>query len=227
MGRQAADLRKEFRLIKVSQKLCRDLVEIEGHADKRYRFSICQDIRHKAERVVHLIRKANMIPAGNEQRIQMQQEADELLEEIKDLLWVMGKLLTIGVKYEAQIELSIENLQLPLRNWMETDQKKSVTQSEKHLENSMRKLEKAKAAYEIVSDYYEENKTDRVNTALIESKARFRLAHEDYNAAKEKYDLALKRLRNTQDRYHKDDSILYDVLREISEKTGVENPLEI
>ncbi|MBE6035573.1 MAG: hypothetical protein E7222_12885 [Clostridiales bacterium] len=227
MGRQMADLRKEFRLIKAAQKLCRDLVEVEGHADKRYRFSICQDIRHKSERVMHLIRKANVLPAGNEQRIQMQQEADELLEEIKDLLWVMGKLLTIGVKYEAQIELSIENLQIPLRNWMETDQKKSVAQNEQRFEKASQKLEKAKAAYEMVSNYYEENKTERVNAALIESKARFRLAREEYVKAKEKYDAVLKQLRNTQDRYHKDDSVLYEVLKEISKKTGIENPLEI
>ena len=109
--------KREFRVIKLCQKLCKDIVEVQGVADKSYRFTICQDVRKKSEDVIHLVRKANDLPAGSEKRIELQFRADELLEEIKDLIWVVGKLLNTGAKKEAQIELSIENLQIPLHNW--------------------------------------------------------------------------------------------------------------
>ena len=88
--------KREFRLIKLCQKLCLDITEMQGTADRKYRFTICQDIRKMSEDVIHLVRRANDLPAGNEERMKIQKRADELLEDIKDLLWVAGKLRLEG-----------------------------------------------------------------------------------------------------------------------------------
>ena len=117
-----ASPRKDFRLIKQCQKLCSDITEMQGTADKKYRYTICQDVRKKSEDVIHYIRKANSFPAGNDKRMELQIKADELLEEIKDLLWIVGKLLNTGARKEAKIELSLEDVQNVLHRWMEYDQ---------------------------------------------------------------------------------------------------------
>lgn len=219
-----ASSKREFRVIKLCQKLCKDIVEIQGTADKSYRFTICQDIRKKSEDVIHIVRRANDLPAGNEERIRLQYQADELLEDIKDLIWIVGKILNTGAKKEAQIELSIENLQIPLHNWMERDQKIAVSVREKAVRKLSWTLYQAKKTYEIVNGYYSSNKSERNAIALEESKSRFRIAYADYEKAIKNFDEAVRRLRTTQERYHKDDSVLAEVLREIEEKTGIKAP---
>ena len=211
---------KEFRLIKQSQTLLRDIVEMEGNADKRYRFSICQDIRKRAEEVVHLIRRANRLLPGDEERMKMQLEADELLEQIKDLLWVVGRVLAIGVNREAQIELSIENVQKTLKNWIEFDRKKSVSVNEELYRKAQRSLQQAKEVFEIIKPYYDMNKTERTEQAYNESMARYRIAHENLKQAQQRYDDSVKKLRRIQEQYHKDDSVLNEVLQEIKEKSS-------
>ena len=219
-----ASSKREFRVIKLCQKLCKGIVEMQATADKGYRFTICQDIRKKSEDVIHIVRRANDLPAGTDERINLQYRADELLEEIKDLIWVVGKLLNTGEKKEAQIELSIENLQLPLHNWMERDQKISVSVREKNVRKLSWVLYQAKKIYETVNEYYKKNRSERIVIALDESKSRFRLAHENYENAIKSYDEAVRRLRTTQEKYHKDDSVLSEVLNEIAKKDGIKIP---
>lgn len=178
---------RDFRVIKLAQKLCTDIVEMQGKADKSYRFTICQDIRKKSEDVIHMVRKANDQPAGCEKRIEMQEQADDFLEDIKDLLPVVGKLLNIGINREAQIELSIESLQQPLHNWMERDEKTAI--------------------------------------ALEQSKSRYRIEHDGYRALVHEYDRLMKRLLSIQEKFHKDDSVLGEVLKEIGQKTGKAVPV--
>lgn len=211
--------KRDFRVIKLCQKLCLDIVEMQGTADRKYKFSICQDVRKKSEQVIHLVRRANELPAGNEERIGLQAEADKLLEDIKDLIWVVGKCLNTGVKKEAQIELSIENLQIPLHNWMERDQKISASMYESTVRKQSWVLFQAKKICEAVQNYYNSNPTERNLIALEESKSRYRIAAADYKAAIDSYDMAIKRLRTTQEKYHKDDSILSEVIKEIKDKT--------
>ena len=216
--------KRDFRVIKLCQKLCLDIVEMQGTADKKYKFTICQDVRKKSEQVIHLVRHANELPSGDEDRIELQEEADDLLEKIKDLIWVVGKCLNTGVRKEAQIELSIENLQIPLRNWMERDQKISASMYETKVRKQSWVLFQAKKICEAVQNYYNSNPTERNLIALEESKSRYRIAAADYKAAIDSYDKAIKRLRTTQERYHKDDSVLSEVIREIKEKTDFEIP---
>lgn len=64
--------RRKFRVIKLCQKLYLDIVEMQGTADKRYRYTICSDLRHKSEKVIHLVRKSNKLTVENEMKIQMQ-----------------------------------------------------------------------------------------------------------------------------------------------------------
>lgn len=45
---------------------------MQGTADKRYRYTICSDLRHKSEKVIHLVRKSNKLTVENEMKIQMQ-----------------------------------------------------------------------------------------------------------------------------------------------------------
>ena len=207
--------KKTFRLIKYSQKLCADIVEMQGTADKNYRYTICQDVRKMSEDVIHLIRRANRMAAGNEKRMEIQGIVDEKLEDIKDLLPIVGKLLNCGVKKEAQIELSIENLQVGLHNWMEHDQKIAVSSLQQYVRKTGWKLYESKHIYDIVKDYYSNNNDERIGIAYDESKARFRNAYRDYEKAVNLYDKAIKRLRDTQERFHKDDSVLYEVIKEI------------
>lgn len=211
----ASNQKKTFRLIKYSQKLCRDITEMQGTADKSYRYTICQDIRKKSEDVIHLIRRANKIAAGSEKRMELQQDADEKLEEVKDLLPIVGKVLSCGVRKEAQIELSIENLQIGLHNWIESDQKIAVSSLQKYVRRTSWKLYQAKKSYDIMKDYYVDHYDERTTIAFDESMARFRNAFADYASAIQLYDRAIKRLRNTQERFHKDDSILCEVIKEI------------
>lgn len=216
--------KKEFRVIKLAQKLCSDIVEMQGTADRRYRYTICQDVRKKSEDIIHLTRKANSLPPGMEARIELQEEADDKLEDIKDLIGVVGKLLNSGVKKEAQIELSLENFQKKLHNWMESDQKISVSIREKAVRSQAWTLYQAKRAYEIVNDYHHTSGTERTAIALDESKSRYRLARKRYEELIEEYDMAVKRLRQTQERFHKDDSVLCEVLKQIEKETGVTVP---
>lgn len=213
--------KREFRLIKLCQKLCQDIVELQGTADKKYRFTICQDIRKKSEKVIHLVRQANSFSAGSESRINLQIQTDEILEEIKDLIGIVCKLLNSGTNKEAQIELSIENLQVPLHNWMERDQKISVSVREKAVRKQSWVLYQTQKTYDIVREYHSKNQNERTTIALNESKSRYRIAYKDYKAAIDTYDEAVKRLRDTQEHYHKDDSILSEVLKEIEIVTGV------
>lgn len=216
--------KREFRVIKLCQKLCQDIVELQGTADKKYRYTICQDIRKKSERVVHIVRRANEIDAGREERIKLQKEADNLLEEIKDLIGIVCKLLNAGTKKEAQIELSIENLQIPLRNWCEKDQKIAVSALEKEMRRRGWLLYQAKKTYEIVKNYHEEIQNERTAIAYDESLARYRIAYSNYQSSIKEYDRTVKRLRETQERFHKDDSVLSEVLAEIKSRTGTEVP---
>ena len=62
---------------------------------------------------------------------------------------------------------------------------------------------------------YSNNNDERIGIAYDESKARFRNAYRDYEKAVNLYDKAIKRLRDTQERFHKDDSVLYEVIKEI------------
>ena len=216
--------KREFRLIKLCQKLCLDITEMQGTADKKYRFTICQDIRKMSEDVIHLVRRANNdFPAGDEERMKIQKRADELLEDIKDLLWVAGKLLNTGAKREAQIELSIENLQIPLHNWMERDQKIALSEAEKVMRQQGWTLYNAKKTYELVREYQTEHQNEKTAAALEQSKSRYRIAYDDYRAAVDAYDRAMKRLLHTQERYHKDDSVLNSVLQEMK-KSGIDVP---
>lgn len=215
--------KREFRLIKLCQKLCLDITEMQGTADKKYRFTICQDIRKKSEDVIHLVRTANDLPSGNAERMRIQEKADRLLEEIKDLLWIAGKLLNTGAKREAQIELSIENLQIPLHNWMERDQKIALSAAEKALNQQGWALYRAKRTYELVKEWQAGHQDKKTASALEQSKSRYRIAHKDYRAAVDAYDLAMKKLLHTQERYHKDDSVLHEVLTEMK-KSGIDVP---
>lgn len=216
--------KKEFKVIKLAQKLCTDIVEMQGTADRNYRFTICQDMRKKSEDVIHLIREANQQDQGCEDRIQLQQKAYRYMEDIKDLLPIVGKLLNTGVKREAQVELSIENLQLKLRNWMESDEKVAVSVREKAVRSQAWVLYQAKRTYEIVNDYHRSTNTERTAVALDESKSRYRLAKQKYEELIVEYDLAVKRLRTTQERFHKDDSVLSEVLIEIEKEKGIKVP---
>lgn len=216
---------RDFRVIKLAQKLCTDIVEMQGKADKSYRFTICQDIRKKSEDVIHMVRKANGQPAGCEKRIEMQEQADDFLEDIKDLLPVVGKLLNIGINREAQIELSIESLQQPLHNWMERDEKTALSMCEKRLNAQAWKLYQAKKTYELVNDYYKSVKTEKIAIALEQSKSRYRIEHDGYRALVHEYDRLMKRLLSIQEKFHKDDSVLGEVLKEIGQKTGKAVPV--
>lgn len=213
---------RDFRVIKLAQKLCTDIVEMQGKADKSYRFTICQDIRKKSEDVIHMVRKANDQPAGCEKRIEMQEQADDFLEDIKDLLPVVGKLLNIGLNREAQIELSIESLQQPLHNWMERDEKIALSMCEKRLNAQAWKLYQAKKTFELVNEYHKSVKTEKTAIALEQSKSRYRIAYSDYKKLVHEYDHLMKRLLVTQEKFHKDDSVLGEVLKEIKQKTGKE-----
>ena len=209
---------KEFRLIKSCQKFCVDIVEMEGNADKRYKFTICQDIRKMAENVVHLVRRANNLPVGTPKRMEMQEAACELLEDIKDLLWVVGKLLAIGVKREGQIELSIEELQKNIKNWIESDDKQVLPRLDKALRKIAYEYEQSKETCRVVKDYYEKNISDRTLAAYNESMARCRNAQKRFREAQAAYDQTVERLRKRQELFHKDDSILADILDEIEQK---------
>lgn len=211
---------REFRIIKLSQKLCTDIVKMQGTADKKYRFTICQDIRKKSEDVIHLVRKANGLPAGCEERIRMQKKSDDLLEDIKDLLCVVGNALNTGAAKEAQIELSIESLQQPLRNWMEKDEKIALSMCEKRLKMQSWKLYQAKAAYDLVEEYHKTVGNERTATALEQSKSRYRIAYNDYKSLINEYDQCMKRVMITQERFHKDETVLGEILKEIEKKTG-------
>lgn len=213
-----------FRLIRYAQKLALDITEMQGVADRKYRYGICQDIRKYSEEVIHLIRDANKLDAGSESRIKLQKKADKRLEDIQDIIGIVGKLLNTGEKKEAQIELSLENLQIKLRNWMESDEKISVSIREKAVRNQAWILYQAKKTYEIVNEYNKSSPTERTAIALDESKSRYRLAKQRYDELIIEYDLAVKRLRGTQERFHKDDSVLSEVLKEIKEKKGIQVP---
>jgi tetratricopeptide (TPR) repeat protein len=188
---------------------------MQGTADKSHRFTICQDIRIKSENVIHLIRKANSFRAGSKKRIEMQREADELLSEIQDLIWVVGKLLNTGKRKEAQVELSIENLQISLHNWMETDLKISVSERQKFIHKKGWEVYKARKFYEVIKEHFD--KSERMSIALDESKARLRIAAKEYNEAIKEYDLAIRQLREFQG--NKDDSVLSEVLKEIAKSS--------
>lgn len=206
---------KDFRLIKQCQIFCADIIDIEGNADKRYKFSICQDMRHMAENVVHLVRRANDLPAGTGKRIEMQDEIIGILEDIKDLIWVSGKLLAIGVKREAYIESSLEKLQGMIRNWSEVDQKKHVEFCLKQYKNKAWEYQNSKDVYKTVSEYNKLHPTEKNQTALEESMARCRNAQAAYKEAKAEYDASVAKLRETQSKFNKDDSVLAEVLKEI------------
>ena len=220
-----ASSRNDFRLIKLAQNLFSDICEIQSVADKGYRYTVCQDIRKKSEDVVHYIRRANRLDSGSEDRIQLQFKADELLEDIKDLLPPVGKLLKIGVKYEAQIELSIEKLQNPLHNWMERDQKISVSNRVKIVRRKNYGVFYAMKVFSIMRDHVAGDQSERSLIAYEESKARYRIAAEDYKKAILSYDEALRRYRATQDRFHKDDSVLAELLAQIAAKKKLDVPV--
>lgn len=215
---------REFRVIKLCQKLCADIVNMQGTADKRYRFTICQDIRKKSEDVIHLVRRANDLPAGCKDRIEMQKKADDLLEDIKDLLWVVGYVLHTGTAKEAQIELSIESLQQPLRNWIEKDEKIALSMCEKRLKVQSWKLYQAKVTYELVVEYHKKVGNGKTSTALEQSKSRYRIEYNAYKSLIHEYDYYMESIMVTQERFHKDETVLGEVLKDIEKKTGKKLP---
>lgn len=212
----------EFRVIRLCQKLCLDIVEMQGTADMKYRYTICDDLRKMSEKALHLVRRANGMPAGQLDRIKLQDEAAELLEKIKDLLPIAGKAINSGVRREAQVELSIENVQKPLRNWIESELKNALSMCENRMKNAAWNLYYAKKTYELVNEYYKEYAEAKTAAALEQSKSRYRIAHNDYKILILEYDELMKRLLDVQERFHKDDSILGEVLKEIKKKTGKE-----
>ena len=66
-----------------------------------------------------------------------------------------------------------------------------------------------------MKNYYVDHHDERTTIAYDESMARFRNAFADYAHSIQLYDRAVKRLRSTQERFHKDDSILCEVIKEI------------
>lgn len=212
----------EFRIIRLCQNLCLDIVEMQGTADMKYRHTICDDLRKMSEKALHLVRRANDMPAGCLERIELQEDAAELLERIKDLLPVAGKAINSGVRREAQVELSIENVQKPLRNWIESELKTALSMCENRMKKAAWDLYYAKKTYALVEEYYKGHADEKTATALEESKSRYRIAHNDYKALILEYDELMKRLLDVQERFRKDDSVLGEVLKEIKKKTGKE-----
>ena len=162
------------------------------------------------------------MPAGCLERIELQEDAAELLERIKDLLPVAGKAINSGVRREAQVELSIENVQKPLRNWIESELKTALSMCENRMKKAAWDLYYAKKTYALVEEYYKEYAEAKTAAALEQSKSRYRIAHNDYKILILEYDELMKRLLDVQERFHKDDSILGEVLKEIKKKTGKE-----
>ena len=195
---------------------------MQGTADMKYRHTICDDLRKMSEKALHLVRRANDMPAGCLERIELQEDAAELLERIKDLLPVAGKAINSGVRREAQVELSIENVQKPLRNWIESELKTALSMCENRMKKAAWDLYYAKKTYALVEEYYKGHADEKTATALEESKSRYRIAHNDYKALILEYDELMKRLLDVQERFRKDDSVLGEVLKEIKKKTGKE-----
>lgn len=209
---------REFTLIKKCRAVYKDICEMQATADKNYRYTVCKDLTELAKELTHTVRKANDIRAGNEERIKMQKRALGLIDEIKDLLPAAGDLLKTGVKHEAQIELSIDNLRLPLQNWIASDEKVLVTNQHYRMRKIGWDLYGAKKDLEMVKGYLSHHRDERTAVAFDEAKAAVRILTEEYKEAVMAYDRAMKQLRDTREAIHKDDSILTEVLREIGKK---------
>ncbi len=195
---------------------------MQATADKNYRYTICKDLSGLAKELVHTVRKANEIRAGHEERIKMQKQALEYVEKIKDILPAAGDLLKTGIKHEAQIELSVDNLRLPLQNWIASDEKVRTENCHREMRKAGWALFEAKKDLEMVKEYLNNHKDERTATAFDEAKAKVRILAEEYREAVLAYDKALKQLSDTRSEIHKDDSILAQVLKEIG-KCGLNN----
>jgi hypothetical protein len=136
--------KEDFRLLKQARKLCRDLTEIQGYADRNYRGNICEELRQYGQTVMYSIWKANTLPAGSGERLDLQIQASEYLEKIPVLMGVVGGLVNAGLNREAQLQLSVENLQKPLINWIKSDLKVAEAYYEKEIKNQYYVTVKAK-----------------------------------------------------------------------------------
>ena len=206
---------KEFRLFKDCQRICAEIIDIEGNADKRYRYTLCKDLRERAEQIVFLIRRANKLPPGHEKRFEYQSQCRELLEQLKDLIWISGKTLMLGPKREASIEASIENAENKLQNWIESDEKRVVAYYRQLYDSRLSQFNEAIENYKLIVEYCKTHDDERSREALDDATSRGRIAQDRYVEARDKYNKSNEKLRIHQNKYHKDDSVLAQVLKEI------------
>lgn len=208
--------KEEFVLVKKCRKLYQDICETQARADKNYRYTVCADLRGKCADLTHLVRKANAIEAGDPERIKLQEEAIELLERIKDLVPVVGALVKMGVNYEAQIELSVDNIRIPLQNWMNSDAKALV----KHRLIRMRKsgwdVYYADEDLKLIEKYKKDHPNDeKAGIALDEAKALKRNRLKEYQKRVLEFDEAVSTLSSTTHDNTKKETIMESMLKQL------------
>ena len=210
--------RSEFKLIRDCQKLYKEICATQATSDKNYRYTICADLRRLSSNLIHVVRKANDLRAGTKERIELQENALEILERIKDIAPVVGELIKMGVAREAQIELSVDNIRLPLRRWMEYDQRLQVKTMASFLQEKEAALSLAKQDLQLLEEFSRDHNEQRINDALTEARARVRILESEHRVAIEGYDRALSRHQETRRRIGVQGNLLDEVLRDIKRK---------
>ena len=204
-----------LKVIVGAQKLLADIIEAFKGADKLHRYTIAKEMREDAKELLHMIRRANRLTAGTEDRIELEEDAIELLERIRDKLPVYCRACMTGVKREAQITLSIDNLAGLLKNWHRFDVRTQNTGLEKRYRQAASEYGNAYRTTQKVKQWYLMNKTEKNAIALDMAMSRERVAKGRYLKTKQAFDASSEKVMEN-DRLHMNNrDILNEVLKDI------------
>ena len=142
--------RKRFELISKAQKLAAEITNACAKADKNYRLTICQDTRHNACDLVHMMRYANARELGDVRRVKAQMKAAEQIENLYDMIPILRICRCITLGTEGEIEKSLLYVKSSFEGWLKSDLNRMKTNKEKNFEKAVKQLEF------IINDYFPE-----------------------------------------------------------------------
>ena len=209
--------KQQFRIITDAGKLLYDIIEALRDTDKLHRYTIAAEIRNDAEELLHLIRRANDMKAGDDKRIKLQEDAMELLERIRDKIPIYCKACMTGHNKEAQIELSIDNLCLPLHNWYGSDLRAQNLRYEKDYRNAASQYGNAYKTKEIVRKWYLNNRTEKNAIALDIAMSKERIAKQKLIQYRKRFDASTEKEKEFKEQFGDKKDIRDEVLEDIKQ----------
>lgn len=142
--------RKAFELIRKTQKLAAEITNVCAKADKNYRLTICQDVRHAACDLVHMLRYSNARALGDVRRVKSQIKVAEQIETIYDLIPILRMCRCITPGQEGEIEKSLLYVKASFEVRLKSDLRRIKTNKENSYEKAVKQLEF------VINDYFPE-----------------------------------------------------------------------